>query len=96
MSLDLKDAYCHPAASFVPGHSYRADDRSCLSRVSHENSAPHGFLREKDHPTTQCFPEHAGPYGSGFADTSDGSASHVTYPFLAEAEGSIHVLTALW
>ncbi len=34
----------------------------------------------------------AGPYGSGFAGTSVGSASNATHPVLAEAEGSIHGL----
>ncbi len=33
--------------------------------------------------------KNAGHYGSGFAGTSVGSASHATHPVLAEAEGSI-------
>ncbi len=77
-------------------HSYRIneDDRNCLSRASHDNSAPCGFLRGRDRPSAQSFPENAGPYGSGFAGTSVGSASHATYPVLAEAEGSIHGLAS--
>ncbi len=43
------------------------------------------------HLSTQSFPEKAGPYGSGCAGTSIGSASH---PVLAEAEGSIHGLAS--
>ncbi len=83
-------------ASFVPGHSYRlsADDSNCLSRASHDNSAPCSFLRGRDRPSTQSFPENAGPYGSGFAGTSVGSASHATYPVLAEVEGSIRGLAS--
>ncbi len=42
----------------------------------------------------QSFPENAGPYGSSFAGTSVGSASHVTHPVLAEAEGSIRGLVS--
>ncbi len=34
------------------------------------------------------------PYGSGFAGTSVGSASHATYPVLVEAEGFIHGLAS--
>ncbi len=77
--------------SFVPGHSYRlsADGSDCFSGASHDNSEPHGFLRGRDRPSAQSFPENAGPYGSGFAGTSVVSASHATYPVLAEAEGSI-------
>ncbi len=82
--------------SFIPGHSYRlsADDSNCLSGASHDNSATRGFLQRKDRPSTQSFPENAGPYGSGFAGTSVGSASHATYPVLAEAEGSIRGLAS--
>ncbi len=42
----------------------------------------------------KAFPENAGPYGSGFAGTSFGSASHATYPVLAGAEGSIRGLAS--
>ncbi len=42
----------------------------------------------------QSFPENAGPYGSSFAGTSVGSASHATHPVLAEAEGSIRGLVS--
>ncbi len=38
--------------------------------------------------------ENAGPYGSGFADTPTGSASHATHPVLAEAESSIRSLAS--
>ncbi len=77
-------------ASFVPGHSYQlsAGDSNCLSGDSHNNSAPHVFLQRGNRPTAQSFPENAGPYGSGFARTSVGSASYATYPALAETEGS--------
>ncbi len=73
-------------AIFVPGHSYRlsADDSNCLSGASRDNSAPRGFLRGRDRLSAQSFPD-----GSGFADTSVGSASHPTNPVLAEAQGSI-------
>ncbi len=83
-------------AIFVPGHSYRlsADDSNCLSGASHDNSAPRGFLRGRDRMSAQSFSENAGPYGSGFADTSVGSASHATYPVLAEAQGSIFGLAS--
>ncbi len=43
----------------------------------------------EDRPSAQSFPENAGSYGSGFAGTSVGSASHATYTVLAEVEGSI-------
>ncbi len=79
-------------ASFVPGHSYRlsAGDRNCLSGDSHNNSAPHVFLQGGNRPTAQSFPENAGPYGSGFARTSVGSASYATYPALAETVAWYH------
>ncbi len=82
--------------SFVPGHSYRlsADDSNCLSRASHVNSAPRGLLQGRYHPSAQSFPENAGPYGSGFAGTSVGSASNATHPVLVEAEGSIRSLVS--
>ncbi len=82
--------------SFVPGHSYRlsADDSNCLSGASHGDSAPCGFLQGRHRPSTQSFPENAGPYGSGFAGASVGSASHATHPVLVEAEGSIHGLAS--
>ncbi len=82
--------------SFVPEHSYRlsADDSNCLSGASHVNSAPHGLLQGGYRPSTQSFTENAGPYGSGFACTSVGSASHATCPVLAEAEGSIRGLAS--
>ncbi len=50
---------------------------------------PCGFLRGRDQQSAQSFPENAGPNGSGFAGTLVGSASHATYPVLAEAECSI-------
>ncbi len=81
-------------ASFIPGHSYRADDSICLSGVSHDNSAPRHFLQGRYHPSTRSFPENAGPYVSGFAGTTVGSAAHVTHPVLAEAEGSIRGLAS--
>ncbi len=83
-------------ASFFPGHSYRlsADDSNHFSGARHDNSALRGFLRGKDSLSAQSFPENAGPYGSGFAGTSVGSASHAIYPVLAEAEGSIHGLAS--
>ncbi len=69
-----------------------SDDSSCLSGASHDNSAPRGLLQGTYRPSAQSFPENAGPYGCGFAGTSGGSASHVTHPVLAEAEGSIRGL----
>ncbi len=57
--------------------------------MSHDNSAPHGLLQRRDRPPAQGLPENAGPYGSGFASTSVGPASHAAHPVLAEAEGSI-------
>ncbi len=83
-------------ASFVPGHSYRlcADDSNCLSEASHVNSASRFFLQGRDRPSAQSFPENSGPYDSGFAGTSVGSASHATYPVLAEAGGSIRGLAS--
>ncbi len=38
--------------------------------------------------SAQNFPENTGPYGSGFACTSAGSASYATHPVLVETEGS--------
>ncbi len=75
--------------SFIPGHSYQlsAYNSNCLSGASHDYSAP--LLKGRYRPSAQSFTENAGPYGSGFADTSVGSASHVIHPVLAEAEGSI-------
>ncbi len=55
---------------------------------------PRGFLRGRYHLSAQSFPENAGPYGSGFAGTSVGSASHATHPVLAEADGSIRYLAS--
>ncbi len=66
-----------------------ADDSNCLSGASHDNSAPRGLLQGRYRPSTQSFPENAGPYGSGFAGTPIGSASHATHSVLSEAEGSI-------
>ncbi len=82
--------------SFIPGHSYllNADDRNCLSEASHDDSVPRSFLRGRYRPSVQSFPENAGPYGSGFAGTSVGSASHATHPVLAEAEDSIRGLAS--
>ncbi len=79
-----------PRHSIVPWYSYRlcADDSFCLSGASHHNSAPRGFLQGRHRPSAQNFPEDAGPYGSGFAGTSAGSASYVTHPVLVETEGS--------
>ncbi len=77
--------------SFVPGYSYRlsADDSNCLSRASHGNSVPRGHFQRRYRPSAQSFPENSGPYGSSFASTSVGSASHAIHSFLAEAEGSV-------
>ncbi len=77
--------------SIVPEHSYRlsADDSNCLSGASHDDSEPRGFLQGRERPSTQSFPENAGPYDSSYASTSVGSALHATHPVLAEAEGSI-------
>ncbi len=82
--------------SFIPGHSYRlsADESNCLSGTNHDSSAPRGLLQGRYRPSTQSFPENAGPYGNGFAGTSVGSASHATHPVLAEAEGSIRGLAS--
>ncbi len=76
--------------SIVPGYSYRlgADDSYCLSVASHHNSVSRGFLQVRHCPSAQNFPEDAGPYGSGFAGTSAGSASYATYTVLVETEGS--------
>ncbi len=75
------------STSFVPGHSYRlsADDSDCLSRASHDDSAAHGFLRGRYRQSAQSFPQNAGPYGSGFAGTSVGTASHTTHPVATHA-----------
>ncbi len=85
-------------ASFIPGHSYqlRTDDSNCLSRASPNNSVPHGFLQGRYRPFAQSFPENPGPYGSGFAGTSVGFASHATHPVLSQAEGSILGLASWW
>ncbi len=82
--------------SIIPGHSYQlsADDRNCLSGVSHDDLAPCGFLQGRDRPSAQSFSKNAGPYGSSFTSTSVGSALHVTHPVLAEVEGSIHSLAS--
>ncbi len=74
----------------VPGYSYRlgADDGYGLSGASHLDSAPRGFLQGRHRPSSQNFPEDAGPYGSGFAGTSAGSAPYATHPVLVETEGS--------
>ncbi len=50
---------------------------------------PCGLLQRRDRPPAQGLPENTGPYGSGFASTSVGPASHAAHPVLAEAEGSI-------
>ncbi len=71
--------------SFIPGHSYRLSDSNCLSGASHDDSTPRGFLQGRYRPSAQSFPEKAGPYGSVFAGTLVGSASHATHPVLAEA-----------
>ncbi len=78
------------STSIIPGHSYgfSSDDRNCLSGVSHDDSAPHGFLQGRDRLSAQSFPENGGPYGSSFAITSVGSALHATHPVLSEAEFS--------
>ncbi len=55
-----------------------AYDINCLSGASHGNSAPRGSLQGRYRPSAQSFPENDGPYGSGFAGTSVGSASHAT------------------
>ncbi len=60
-----------------------ADDSNCLSGASHDNSAPRGLLQGRYRPSTQSFPENAGPYGSDFAGTPIGSASHATHLVLA-------------
>ncbi len=85
-------------ASFVLGHSYqlRADDSNCISRASPNNSVPRGFLQGRYRPFAQSFPENPGPYGSGFAGTSVGFASHATHPVLAQAEGSTLGLASWW
>ncbi len=77
--------------SIVPGDSYRlsADDSNCLSGTSHDNSAPRSLLQRRDRPLAQGLPENAGSYGSGFASSLVGPASHAAHPVLAEAEGSI-------
>ncbi len=82
--------------SFVPGHSYQlsADDSNCLSGASHDNLAPRSLLQGRYRPSALSFQENAGPYGSGFAGTSVGSASHATHPVLAEAECFIRVLAS--
>ncbi len=61
---------------------------------NYDNTAPRGLLQGRYSPSPQSFPENAGPYGSGFASTSVGSASHETHPVLAEAEGSIRGLAS--
>ncbi len=78
------------STNFVSGYSFRlgANDSNCLSGASHDNSAPHSLLQGRYRPSAQSFPENAEPYGSGFAGTSVGSASHATHPVLAESEGS--------
>ncbi len=55
---------------------------------------PCGFLQGRYCPSAQSFPDNAGPYGSGFADTSVGSTLHASLPVLAEAEGSIRGLVS--
>ncbi len=72
--------------SIVPGYSYRlgADDRYCLSGASHLDSATRSFLQGRHRPSSQNFPEDAGPYGSGFAGTSAGSALYATHPVLVK------------
>ncbi len=42
------------------------------------------FLEGRYRPSVQSFPEKAGPYGSVFAGTLVGSASHATHPVLDE------------
>ncbi len=79
-------------AKSIRSPSQRVSFRS--NGASHDNSAPRGFLRERYWPSAQSFPENAGPYGSGFAGTSVGSASHATHPVLAKAEGSIRGLAS--
>ncbi len=69
-------------------------DSNCLSGASHDNSVLRGLLQGRHRPSAQSFPDNAGPYGSGFAGTSVGSASHATYPVLAKAEGSIRGLAS--
>ncbi len=71
-----------------------ADNSNNISGVSHDNSAPRGLLQGRYGPSAQRLPENAGPHGSGFAGTSVESASNVTHPVLAEAEGSIRGLAS--
>ncbi len=52
--------------------------------MSHHNSASRSFLEGRHRPSAQSFPEDAGPYGSGIAGTSAGSASYATHPVLVE------------
>ncbi len=70
----LANSILSPASEF---HSWEqlwsADDSKYLSGASNDNSAPRGFLRGRDLPSAQSFPENAGPYGSGFAGTFVGS-----------------------
>ncbi len=56
-----------------------------IKHIHFQNESKNLFL------PTISVPENAGTYGSGFACTSVGSASHATHPVLAEAEGSICV-----
>ncbi len=65
--------------SFFPGHSY------CLGEASHDNSAPRGL---------KTFQKMLGLMAAASPGTSIGSASHVTHPVLAVAEGSIRGLTS--
>ncbi len=65
--------------SFFPGHSY------CLGEASHDNSAPRGL---------KAFQKMLGLMAASSPGTSIGSASHVTHPVLAVAEGSIRGLTS--
>ncbi len=71
-----------------------ADDNNCLSGASHDNLAQPALLQGRYSLSAQSFPENAGPYGSSFAGTSVGSASHVIHPVLTEAEGSIRSLAS--
>ncbi len=87
--------YCHPANDFSSwAQLSSADDSNCLSGASHDNSAPRGLLQGGYRPSTQNFPENAGPYGSDFAGTPIGSASHATHLVLAQEEGSIRSLVS--
>ncbi len=79
----------------VEGIAERFTEAKKLSQVMQHFLPKHtSSSSASSRSSAQSFSENAGPYGSGFAGSSVGSASHATHQVLAEAEGSIRGLAS--